>query len=106
MAKAALAGASNYVEAASDYLHESRTGEERSRGVSDDDSPGSRGLPRKLAEPQEKLNLLPQWAVCVPRKNKAGEVIQHESGQLLADIRAIRVMLNTEDWQTCVFRHA
>jgi hypothetical protein len=44
--------------------------------------------------------------VCVPRKNKAGEVIQHESGQLLADIRAIRVMLNTEDWQTCVFRHA
>ncbi|KAJ9104553.1 hypothetical protein QFC21_002050 [Naganishia friedmannii] len=80
MAKAALVGASNYVEAASDYLHESRTGEERSRGNSDDDSKASRGLARKLAEPQEKLNLLPQWAVCVPRKNKAGQVIQHESG--------------------------
>ncbi|KAJ9115100.1 hypothetical protein QFC22_005429 [Naganishia vaughanmartiniae] len=78
MAKAALVGASNYVEAASDYLHEGRTGEERSR--SDDDSPRSRGLLRRLAEPQERLNLLPQWTVCVPRKNKAGEVIQHESG--------------------------
>ncbi|KAJ9107022.1 hypothetical protein QFC19_002891 [Naganishia cerealis] len=87
MAKAVLANASNYVEAASDYLSESKIGDDRSRGMSGDDS--RRASLRKPVEPHDKLNLLPQWAVYVPRKDKAGNVIQHESGSYAKPVKVV-----------------
>lgn len=82
MAKAAINHASNYVEAASDYINESRSGEASSRSMSGDNSPDS-GRPRGKTSPRpvDKLSLLPQWAVRRPRKDKQGKPIKDQDGE-------------------------
>jgi hypothetical protein len=83
MAKAALGHASNYVEAATDYLNESRSGESSARSLAGDDSSES-GRPRGRTSPRpvDKLSLLPQWAVRRPRTNKEGQPLKDQDGEI------------------------
>lgn len=82
MAKAAVAHASNYVEAATEYLNESRNGEGSSRSMAGDDRSES-GRPRGRTSPRpvDKLSLLPQWAVRRPRKDKQGQPLRDQDGE-------------------------
>ena len=95
MAKAAISHASNYVEAATDYINESRNGDSSSRSMSEDlGSDGSRQRARTSPRPVDKLSLLPQWAVRRPRKNREGLLLKDKDGQLIPVSSACR-MLNS-----------
>lgn len=84
MAKAAISHASNYVEAATDYINESRNGESSSRSMSGDlGSDGARQRARTSPRPVDKLSLLPQWAVRRLRKDREGRLLKDKDGQLL-----------------------